>query len=78
MDIGYAIGSVFWGFVASKLGYANVFLIASFVQVTCVVLAVIQLRTHTVNEKNRSMSQHLNDDIDYMGMNGDEKVYEDI
>jgi MFS family permease len=72
LDIGYAIGSVFWGFIASNMGYSNVFLLASFVQAICVILAVIQLRVHNARGKINNIS------IEHMGINGDDRVYEDI
>lgn len=42
MDIGYAIGSIIWGIVATMTGYANVFFIGALIQIMCVVFSEIQ------------------------------------
>lgn len=42
MDIGYAIGSIIWGIVATMTGYANVFFIGALIQIVCVVFSAIQ------------------------------------
>ena len=42
MDIGYAIGSIIWGIVATMAGYANVFFIGALIQIICVVFSEIQ------------------------------------
>lgn len=42
MDIGYAIGSIIWGIVATMTGYANVFFIGALIQIVCVVFSEIQ------------------------------------
>lgn len=42
MDIGYAIGSILWGIIATMTGYANVFFIGALIQIICVVFSEIQ------------------------------------
>ncbi|MFQ6861465.1 MAG: MFS transporter [Beduini sp.] len=44
MDIGYAIGSIIWGIVATMTGYANVFFIGALIQIICVVFSEIQCK----------------------------------
>lgn len=46
MDIGYAIGSIVWGVVATMFGYANIFLIGACLQIICVMLSRLQTKLY--------------------------------
>lgn len=49
MDIGYAIGSLLWGVLASTLGYPSLFFIAAIVQIICVLLSILQIHRFKIS-----------------------------
>lgn len=44
IDIGYGVGSVFWGMVAGWVGYVSMFIAVAILQLVVVVLSLLQLR----------------------------------
>lgn len=49
MDVGYGVGSFIWGVLATAFGYANVFFVAALIQILCITLGIIQIKTFKTN-----------------------------
>ncbi len=48
LDLGYGIGSLVWGLVATSLSYQSIFIMEALIQVICIVLAYAHQRNYVV------------------------------